>query len=137
MTAYEAALQQLSQATTANFVAERKRLAEELRRKGDKVSAAKIESRRKPTASVWAVNQLYWSALNDFEAMLSAAASLRDGDVSDNGVYRQSLTTLHGRAVSILKEPGMRLATPPCAASPRRSQRSQQPAGSTLSPLAR
>src|SRR5437660_648000 len=104
MTAYEKALQQLSQATIATFLAERKRLAAELRTTGEKGDAARLELRRKPTASVWAVNQLYWHARAEFDAMLTSAASLRKGDIAANKAYRETLAALHKRAAGILKK---------------------------------
>jgi len=54
----------------AGFLAERKRLARELRAKGNGAAAAQIEQRRKPPASVWVVNQLYWHARDRFAAFL-------------------------------------------------------------------
>src|SRR5258708_13032115 len=79
MDAYDKALQQLSRAPVAEFLAERKRLARELRATGDGAGAAKIDKRRKPPASVWVVNQLYWQARAAFDEMLAAAPTLRRG----------------------------------------------------------
>jgi hypothetical protein len=107
MLSYEEALQHLARASLADFLAERKRVAAAVRATGDKGNAARIEERRKPTASVWVVNQLYWQARREFDAMLSAAASLRKGDVSASKAYRAALAELHERATAILEKAGL------------------------------
>ena len=81
MTPYERALQRLSQVPIAEFLAERKRLAGEVRAGGDEDGSAQIAKRPKPVTSVWAVNQLYWQAREAFDEMLAAAARLRAGDL--------------------------------------------------------
>jgi len=106
MDAYEKALQQLSRVPLAEFLAERNRLARELRANGDAAGATQIEKRRKPPASVWVVNQLYWQARDAFDAMLAAAATLRRGDVSAGKAYREALAGLHKRAAGILENAG-------------------------------
>ena len=57
---YERALQELHRAPLDKFIAERDRISAALRASGDKTGAAKVAIRRRPTISVWAVNQLYW-----------------------------------------------------------------------------
>src|ERR1043166_3735041 len=106
MTAYEQALQRLHQAPLANFVAERKRLAAELRRKGDEAGAAQVLRRPKPLASVWAVNQLYWQAREALDEMLAAAAQLRRGDRGATKTYHDAIASLRRRASLIQKEAG-------------------------------
>ena len=81
MTSYEQAIQQLSQVPLADFLAERKRLAAELRAHGDEAGAAQIAKRSKPVTSVWVVNQLYWHARDAFDEMFAAAARVRGGDL--------------------------------------------------------
>jgi hypothetical protein len=106
MAAYEEALQRLYRSPIAAFVAERKRLAAEVRAKGDEAGAARIASRPKPVTSVWAVNQLYWLARDAYVEMLEAAARLRRGDRSAANAYRDSLANLRKRAATVLKEGG-------------------------------
>ena len=65
------------QAPIAGFLAERKRLAADLRAAGDSDGAERIAKHPKPTTSVWAVNQLYWQARDGFDEMLEAASRMR------------------------------------------------------------
>jgi hypothetical protein len=58
MSAYEDAVATLYQAPFAEFVAERKRLAAELKASGDKVGAAGLAKLSRPPISAWTVNQL-------------------------------------------------------------------------------
>lgn len=106
MTAYQRALQELARAAPKDFVAERRRLAAALRAV-DKGDAARLELRRKPTASVWAVNQLYWRARDEFFRLLATAASLRKGDIDARRAHRDALGALHQSAVRLLREAGL------------------------------
>jgi hypothetical protein len=97
MTALERALQELARAAPKDFVVERKRLAAALRPR-DEGAAARLELRRKPAASVWAVNQLYWHARDDFDRLPASSASLRMGDLDARRAHRDALSTLHQAA---------------------------------------
>ncbi|HTJ41979.1 MAG TPA: hypothetical protein VL463_07765, partial [Kofleriaceae bacterium] len=57
----EDAIETLYRAPIDQFVAERKRLAAELKT-GDKAAAKALMERRRPTVSAWAVDQLHWQA---------------------------------------------------------------------------
>jgi hypothetical protein len=107
MASLERALQELYRSPLARFLEERKRLAAELRSAGDASGAADLARRRKPTASVWAVNQLYWQARAAFDDMTAAAAKLRRGDVSATRAYRDATNRLHARAREILRDAGL------------------------------
>jgi hypothetical protein len=106
MADYREALQALSRAPLANFVAERKRLATGLRAAGDEDAAKQLAQRRRPTASAWTVNQLYWHARGSFDALLAAAAQLRKGDLSQTTAYREALSELRKRADAVLRDAG-------------------------------
>lgn len=106
MTALERAIQELARAAPTDFVAERKRLAATLRKR-DEGAAARLELRRKPTASVWAVNQLYWHERAGFDRLLAASASLRKGDLSARRAHRDALSALHQAAARLLKDAGL------------------------------
>ena len=99
MTPYERALQKLYRAPLNEFLAERNRLAGEVRAAGDKTGGAKIAIRRRPTISVW-------HAREAFEVMLAAAARLRKGDVDVTAEYRGRVANLRDRAATILKNGG-------------------------------
>ena len=106
MAAYERALQHLYQTPLPDFVAQRKRLAAELRAAGDAAGATQLAKSRRPTLSAWAVNQLYWHARDLFDDMLAAAARLRKGDLGAAGEYREVLAKLRQRAGVMLKSAG-------------------------------
>lgn len=106
MASFERALQRLYQAPLAGFLAERKRLAAELRAAGDEAGSAQIGQRAKPVLSVWAVNQLYWREREAFDAMLAAAARVRGGDHSAAAAHREATAALRKRAVNVLTDAG-------------------------------
>ena len=64
---YDEAVTALYQAPVSSFIAERKRLAGELRDAGDKAGATKLGKLAKPTLSAWVVNQLYWHARDAYD----------------------------------------------------------------------
>ncbi len=103
---YEQALQRLYQAPLSSFIAERKRLTAELRAQCDETGAAEIAKRPKPLTSVWAVNQLYWQARDAFDALLGAAARMRQGAPGSGKAYRDTIAILRRRAAGILTDAG-------------------------------
>jgi hypothetical protein len=107
MAAYEEALQRLCQVPVANYLAERKRLAAELRARGDEAGATQIAKRPKPSASVWVVNHLYWTARDVFDEMLAAASPLRRGELRASKAYHDTIATLRRRAAIALKDAGV------------------------------
>src|SRR5262245_31978327 len=96
-------LETLYKAPLAEFISERKRLAAELRAAGDEDAAQELSRRRRPTASAWAVNQLYWQARDAFDALLAAGARLRKGDLGETSAYRTALGELRKRAAAVLE----------------------------------
>jgi hypothetical protein len=107
MTSAQQALQELHRVPLRDFVAERKRLATELRRRGDQAAAAEVARRRKPTASAWAVNQLCWHARAEVDELLALGARLRKGDVRASRAYHDTLADLRRRAATVLREGGL------------------------------
>ena len=108
MGSYEEAVRQLYQAPLAEFVAQRKRLATELRAQGDTTAASELGALRRPTTSAWTVNQLYCHARDAFDAMLDAAARVRKGDLGATPEYRETIVALRKRAAGILTGAGLR-----------------------------
>lgn len=104
MADYRHALDALYKAPLADFIAERTRLAGELRAAGDRDGAGQLARRRRPTTSAWTVNQLYWKAREAFDALLAAAARIRKGDLSETRAYRDALGELRKRAATVLQE---------------------------------
>ncbi len=72
----EAELDRLYGVDLADFVAERTRLARALRTEGRRVEADRVKGLRKPSLSVWAVNQLARTRPKEMELLLDAGGRL-------------------------------------------------------------
>lgn len=103
---YDDAVVTLFQGPLDTFVAERKRLATEIKAGGDKAAAVRLDKLARPTMSAWAVNQLWWHARADFDALLASAGRLRQGDMSALGSHRDATAKLRERAAVILTAAG-------------------------------
>jgi hypothetical protein len=90
----------------ASFVAERKRLASEVRKRGDSGSAAAIAALGKPSVSAWVVNRLQRDDPDQLAELFAAGQRMRGGDVSASRDQRAVLARLHQRAVAILEAGG-------------------------------
>ena len=106
MAAFDDAVRALYQAPLAQFIAERKRLAAELRAAGHKTFAANLANRPRPSVSVWAVNQLYWHARDAFDAMLATAERIRGGEHGATAEHREAIAALRQRASTMLTDAG-------------------------------
>ena len=73
----EKELDKLYAAPLDEFVAERDALAKQLRSGGDGEAADRVKALRKPSAAVWAVNQLARRQQKDYRALLKAGDKLR------------------------------------------------------------
>jgi DNA repair exonuclease SbcCD ATPase subunit len=100
------AVEALFRAPLNEFVAERKRLASELKASGDKQAATKLSQLGRPSVSAWAVNQLWWRQRPAFEALLQAAASVKAGDREASKQHREALAELRQHATALLEEAG-------------------------------
>ncbi len=92
------ALDHLYGVDPAEFVAERKRLARELKNAGDTASADTIAKTRKPTVAAWALNQLARNQRRDVDLLLDAGHRLRqaqEGVVGgdDRAAFEQAQST--------------------------------------------
>ena len=103
---YEEAVQTLYRAAPDGFVAERKRLATELKAAGDKAAAQRLGALEKPAISVWVVNQLYREQRERFDELLEVAAKLRGGDLSVAGAHREALAEMRRLAADRLRDAG-------------------------------
>lgn len=106
MSAYEAAVATLFRAPFDEFVAQRKRLAAELKAAGDKEGAASLSKLPRPSISAWAVNQLWWREREAFEGLIDAAAQVKVGDREASRAHREALAKLRERAGQLLHEAG-------------------------------
>jgi DNA repair exonuclease SbcCD ATPase subunit len=100
------AVESLYRVPLADFVAERGRLAAELRAAGDKSGAADLAKRRRPTVSAWVVNQLHWHARQQLDRLVEAASRLRKGDLEATGDHREAMAGLRKRAAALLTDGG-------------------------------
>src|SRR5918992_3980472 len=78
VTELEEAVDRLHAAPLEEFVAERKRLAKELRGAGEREAAAELAKLPKPTPPAWALNHLAREAPAAVSAWLDAVAELRE-----------------------------------------------------------
>ena len=103
---FEDARRALYQAPLAEFVKERKRLADELRATGEAKLGAKLRTLPRPSVSAWVTNQLYWHARDAFDDMLAAAKTLRKGDLAASPAHRDAIAKLRQRATAMLTDAG-------------------------------
>ena len=103
------------------FVGERKRVADALEAAGRADEAKEVARRHKPTASVWAVNQLARRTPDDVAELLALGATLRagqrkllhgggaaDGFMADARTARQKVAALARRAEGFIAEAGQK-----------------------------
>lgn len=103
---YDEAVAELFRGPHATFVAERKRLASELKAAGDKAGAATFARLGRPPISAWAVNQLWWQARAEFDVFLETAKRMKEGDLGATPAHRASMQALRARAAQLLTEAG-------------------------------
>jgi hypothetical protein len=110
----DAALDALYAAPLESFVAERKRLAGELKAGGDPAAASVVGKAAKPTLSAWAVNQLVRREGSLMERMGEASARVREAQVGGTretfaaatAEQRQAMQALRAAAAEILRAAG-------------------------------
>jgi len=99
---YDDAVASLYQVPIDRFVAERKRLAGELKAAGDKDGAARLAKLARPPISAWVVDQLWWQARDAFDALFETAQRLRDGKLEAMAAHREAIAKLRAEAAKIL-----------------------------------
>ena len=104
--AYADAVSELFQKPLAEFIAERKRLAGELKAAGDKTGARVLGQLSRPPISAWTVNQLWWKDRKAFDKLLETAERLRDGDLAGTAPHREALAAMRAKAATILTDGG-------------------------------
>src|SRR5262245_85072 len=73
----EAEIDRLHQLSLDAFVESRNALAARLQKAGDKAGALRVKALARPSVPAWTVNQLYWKARDDFDALLAAGERLQ------------------------------------------------------------
>jgi hypothetical protein len=105
-TTYDAAVETLYRGSLDTFVAERKRLANELKAGGDKEAGARLGKLGRPSISAWAVNQLWWHERETFERLLATAERLRKGELDAGPEHQRALSALRSLAAARLASGG-------------------------------
>jgi hypothetical protein len=105
-TKYDEAVIALYRAPLDKFVAERKRLASELKGGGDKAGGARLAALPRPPISAWTVNQLWFEARDAFDELFAAGERLRSGDLSASHAHRDALVQMRVHAEKVLAEGG-------------------------------
>jgi hypothetical protein len=97
----------------AEFTAARNGLAARLKKEGKGEEAQRVKALGKPSATAWAVNQLYWRHRRDFDRLLTVIEKVRDGQIARAGDLRALLekrramiTALAAIAEEMLSEAG-------------------------------
>ncbi|MCX4241473.1 hypothetical protein [Paraliomyxa miuraensis] len=112
---HEALLDALFRGPRERFVAERNAAAKRLAAAGEKEAAAALRGLPKPGVSAWVVNQLWWTARPEVEALLDAGRrqlqALRTGagpgaQASITQSRRRALQALEEAAVAVLQQAG-------------------------------
>jgi hypothetical protein len=108
----EAELDHLYAVVPGEFVSERDRLARELRTTGDQEEAVRVKALRKPSVSVWTVNQLARRERRQVDLLLDAGHRLREAQSEPKSMeaarrkQRQAMDALGVAARAILAEQG-------------------------------
>jgi hypothetical protein len=111
----EAVLDGLFRGPRERFVSERNAAAQRLRTRGRKEAAAWLKALARPSISAWAVNQLWWTARAEVEALLDASRHLAEAIRSGAGpaaqaaagqARRRALEALIGAASDVLAAAG-------------------------------
>ena len=115
----DARLQDLFARPPAEFTAARNALAKELRAAGREEEAKQAAALRRPTAPVWAVNQLARRSTREIEALLEASEQVRKAQLQGArgdelraamAAQREALAKLEGAAEQILRGAGMQVS---------------------------
>jgi len=97
---------ELYQAPFDEFVATRDRLVAALKAAGDKAAASALGKRKRPSISAWAVNQVWWHARAELDALFATAERLRSGELAAAAAHRDALATVRARAATLLADDG-------------------------------
>jgi hypothetical protein len=113
-------LEPLYAAAPREFVAERARVAAALKAAGRGDDARRVAKMKRPSASVWAVNQLARQAGDEIEALLALGARLRKGErvllgggdaagfMEEARTARQKVAALARQAEAIVEQGGQK-----------------------------
>lgn len=123
MSSFDDELDRLYRLPLGEFIQARNQLAAALKKSGDGDAAKRVRELPKPSASAWAVNQLYWTAKTELDQLIAASENYRraqksalSGDASKlpdaERDRRRALEGATGRIRSILAESGQAASEP-------------------------
>jgi len=87
----------------SRFTAERKRLADALRAKGERALATRVAALARPTLGAWVVNQLWRREHDDMEELFAAGQRMRAGEAGAWQEQRAALARLGVAAGELLR----------------------------------
>lgn len=97
----------------SEFTAARNALASRLRKEGRAVEAERVKGMPKPSATAWAVNQLFWRHRKELQRLLTLGEKVREAQTGRPADLRRLLderravvSGLTNRAAEILREAG-------------------------------
>ena len=99
----DAAVDRLQAVPLEDFVAERTRLAKELRKGGDRPAAAELAKLPKPTPPAWALNHFAREQPEAMGAWLDVAAALRDESAAPGSGLREAMAAHRDATVQLVK----------------------------------
>jgi hypothetical protein len=111
----EGELDRLYRGPAASFVAERNKLAAELKRAGENAAATAVSALQRPSPVAWVVNQLHFQAPDALDALRETGSALRRAQESPgeedfatrNREHQEALHAAVDRAVSLADEAGL------------------------------
>lgn len=86
----DAALNELFSAPLKDFTKVRDSIVKRLKESGEQNVATEIKEHKKPSATVWALNQLAFSERERLEGLLEAKKSLEDSQAAGAGKFREA-----------------------------------------------
>ena len=97
----------------ADFTAARNAMAARLKKEGRAIEAEQVKALTKPSATAWAVNQLYWRHRGEFDRLVAVNEQVRDAQMRGTGDLRAllderrtMLSELASIGASLLSEKG-------------------------------
>jgi len=87
----------------SRFTAERKRLADALRARGERALATRVAALARPTMGAWVVNQLWRRERADMDELFAAGQRMRAGEAGAWQEQRAALARLGAAAAELLR----------------------------------
>lgn len=119
----ESELDRLYEGPAASFVAERNKLAQALRKSGDRPGAETVARLQRPSPVAWAINQLHFRTPKVLEELREAGIALRRAQESGNMEEFAARKEAHQAALAAATERALELSAGSGAAPSAQSKR--------------